>query len=607
MCKGNDMRPASHKFDEQTIRYYRALKRVTKFLNRHLFLIIATIAVWNYINFGFSSWSGAYADADGYMRALRIKHWLLSPSFFEQPIYESNYPFGEILHWTRPMDILWLFVSLPFWHLGLGLKDTIFISGAFIAPILGVLSTIALAYGLRRRFNIWLVIIGCLLFMTNSDVSGIFNPAYADHHALLVLLMIYSLSLTLCWLKKRQNRYLRLMGLSLALASFTVIDGVLAYALFLSFFLYLYLSKNISLLPAVKMSKYFAICLTIFWFINPPFEGWLFVDNSRISIVYVITAWLIFAGLTILDFAHLHTFRLKIMSLICITLSVALLLIVIFGVNIFHFPIDKEILEILINRINEDRSFNSYVLSGQIAYWTQPFVALLLTIYLMFYKPYQRIMVLNLIIGLPLFILSLFTIRFLTYASYVYEILPFLCLIDFLYQNSAYAKNKNLSFPIYIWAIIIVIFCLQQVLLIAHSDWLNQHPRLSTFSPQLCQKIRSTGGTLVTDIFRSPRMVYECDVNTVGTCYHNNKEGIIDNHRLLYSERNAEVFSLFLKHQVTQILLFDSYDTPYYPLDDSHKNTLYYRLIKHERIPPFLEYVPTDLPHAHLYKIKIND
>lgn len=48
------------------------------------------------------------------MRALRVWHWLAAPSFWEQPLAESNYPFGEILHWTRPMDILWAVNAIPF-------------------------------------------------------------------------------------------------------------------------------------------------------------------------------------------------------------------------------------------------------------------------------------------------------------------------------------------------------------------------------------------------------------------------------------------------------------------------------------------------------------
>ena len=108
------------------------------------------------------------ADADGYMRALRIYHWVLNPTFWEQPISESNYPFGEIIHWTRPMDIIWLINTLPYMLMGINdLKELIFLGGALLSPWLYVLSSIALIYGLRRRFNIYLCLLGCfcLLFL----------------------------------------------------------------------------------------------------------------------------------------------------------------------------------------------------------------------------------------------------------------------------------------------------------------------------------------------------------------------------------------------------------------------------------------------------------
>lgn len=134
------------------------------------------------------------------MRALRVWHWLAAPSFWEQPLAESNYPFGEILHWTRPMDILWAVNAIPFLHLG-NLRDTVFLGGAFLAPWLCVLSAIALAYGLRRQFNVYLTLFGCFIFLSDPVMQNYFFIGRPDHHALMALLGIYAVSLNLCWLK----------------------------------------------------------------------------------------------------------------------------------------------------------------------------------------------------------------------------------------------------------------------------------------------------------------------------------------------------------------------------------------------------------------------
>ena len=110
------------------LRYRKALKRMSRFLQKWIYWRIAACTILTLIGFDSSNWQYTYTDADGYMRALRIYHWILNPSFWEQPLTESNYPFGEIIHWTRSMDILWLINMLPFLAFGItDLKELIFL------------------------------------------------------------------------------------------------------------------------------------------------------------------------------------------------------------------------------------------------------------------------------------------------------------------------------------------------------------------------------------------------------------------------------------------------------------------------------------------------
>jgi len=597
------MRPTSFTFDKKSIRYRHALKTITKFLRSHIFLIIITMAVCSYFYGLLGNWNGTYFDADGYMRALRVHHLLLAPSFAEQPILESNYPFGEYLHWTRPMDALWLLFTLPFWSLD-NIKDVIFLSGTFIAPVLGVLTAIVLAYGLRRQFSVYLVILGCTILFLNPAANDYFMPLRPDHHALMIMLAVYASSLVLCWMKKRQNRYLRLLGIILALMTFTAIEGILLYAIFLCFFLYLYTYKNVSLLPAVKTSKYFAIALTVFWFINPPHEGWFFPDNGRISVLYVVISWLSFIGFWILNVSHLHTAKIKLLSLLCMALGFSLSLIVIFGLNVFDTPIDEGIKAILTDRMTELSAIKDLTLSQIIAYYIFPMLALAVNLWLLNKRPYKRLMILNLCLGVPLFFLSLIAVRFCMYQP-LYVILPFVAWVDYLYKTSDFFKNKKLQFPGYLWGVSFLILIVEQLLTY---PWTFENQKAKTeltFSHELCQQIKNISGTLVTDIFLSPQYVWSCDVNTVGTPYHHNVQGILDNHALLNEEFPSKMIPLLLKHQVTQILLFEDYDKNYYSENTENQNKLYYRLIKRQNVPPFLAEVKTPLPNARLYEVKI--
>ncbi len=51
-------------------------------------------------------------DADGYMRVLRVQRLLETGRWLDGLMPRSNYPFGEVLHWTRPMDLLLLALAL---------------------------------------------------------------------------------------------------------------------------------------------------------------------------------------------------------------------------------------------------------------------------------------------------------------------------------------------------------------------------------------------------------------------------------------------------------------------------------------------------------------
>lgn len=595
------MRPSAYRLNKKTIIYYQSLKKITSFLKKNIFLIASTIAVWTFFYDQMVQWDGFYADADGYTRALRTYHWLLAPSFMEQPLYESNYPFGEILHWTRPMDIIWGIFTLPFLYMP-NLKDTIFISGAFIAPCLGILSALALTYGLRRSFNIYLTLIGLILFFYDQNLWHIFSPARPDHHALMLFLFIYCLSLTLCWLKKRQNRYLYWLGFSLALSTFTEIEGILYYILFTSFFLYLYVFKNISLTSAIKISKVFALLLTVFWLLNPPASGWFAADNNRISVLFVAAAWLAYIGLLILDISKIHTPRLKLLSLWSMLLGFSLILMTVFGPQIFDSPVDKGLKIIFLKRIAEFQTIFDVPLEVFLNNWLFALLAIALNFYMVKKSPYQRLMILNLCLAFPLFILSLLAIRFTIFMP-VYTILPILALIDMLYKKSPYAQNKNLSFPAYIYAVILLVIITKISFYIPQPTKTNTEQ--SIYMPQVFAQVKNNGGTLLTDIFISPRYVWQSEVNTVGTCYHNNKEGILDTHKFFFATTPGEAIPLILKHQVSQILLFDSYATDYYQITDENKNKLYYRLLKRQNIPPFLEEIKGLPKQVRLYRVKI--
>lgn len=596
------MHKASKKLNKKELPNKKSPKKITNFLKHNFFSIITLTALFIFVIYPFYAWDFRYSDADGYMRALRIKNWLINPSFFEQPIYASNYPFGEILHWTRPLDIVWILLTIPFINI-LELKDAIFIGGAFIAPVFGILGALSLGYGLRRCFNVYISLLGIYLYFNNPIVQFIYDFSNADHHVLISTFSILSISIIMCWLKKRQNYYLIRLSLVLSIMSLCVVDGILFSFLAILFFIYLYTFKNISITYAYNLTKYYTIFCILFLALNPPYEGYLHVDTGRLSILHITLFILATIALRILQHYHLHTKKLKITSLFASLTSICLITILIFGKPALITPLNSELNEMFHSRIMQNYPLYNFSFSYIILHTLIPFISILLNLFMLSkkYRPYNRLIVLNLFFGLPLFLLNIYSIRF-EFFTPIYTLIPFLCLIDSLYKNSNfYLLNKG-DFPKSIYALIFLYLAIQIISLIPSSFY--KAPQITDFlDKSILQNIKDTKGTLLTDTFISPYYMYKSDVNTVSTPFHRNIEGIIDAHKILYSTNDFDIISLLLKHQITQIILFEKYDDEYYNMDPKNKHKLYYRILKDEALPPYLEKIPYPNNEIHHYKV----
>lgn len=89
-----------------------------------------------------------YIDTDCYTHAERLIYWLQNFSWYEQIYPFGNYPFGEVLHFTRLLDIIWAGLALPF-MLFFSLKDAVFYSGMLLSPLCLILSLIIIFWGLK--------------------------------------------------------------------------------------------------------------------------------------------------------------------------------------------------------------------------------------------------------------------------------------------------------------------------------------------------------------------------------------------------------------------------------------------------------------------------
>ena len=140
--------------------------------------------------------AGQFADADAYMRLLRVRVLWESGNWFDARIPDANAPFGLLVNWSRPLDALMLLLAAPLAPL-LGFERALFWAGMVISPVLLLLSLPVWRWAVAGLVpeHLFVPMIAAMLLM--PQLAMIYAAARPDHHSLQALLFILQLGLVL--------------------------------------------------------------------------------------------------------------------------------------------------------------------------------------------------------------------------------------------------------------------------------------------------------------------------------------------------------------------------------------------------------------------------
>jgi hypothetical protein len=156
-----------------------------------LTFVAAVFLIW-IVNFvlvisGFSGvMEGSLLGPDSYMRLLRVTHLYESSDWFDISIPRSNAPYGEMLHWTRPADLLYLSGALVLQPL-FGFERALYLWGLGVGPLLHVCMIMMLVWAVSpvfdndRRFLLIMTVIAQFAIWPQGVVGR------TDHHMLILL------------------------------------------------------------------------------------------------------------------------------------------------------------------------------------------------------------------------------------------------------------------------------------------------------------------------------------------------------------------------------------------------------------------------------------
>lgn len=518
-----------------------------------------------------------YVDTDNYFHVLRTIEFMQNPSFSEHLFKWTNYPFGEISHWTKLPDIIMSLLILPFTHF-YSLKTAALLGGFLFNPLFLFLTFTVSWLTAKKLLNFRSRTALFIIFFAQTNFMQTFLANRPDHHSMLMFFNACALWQFTKFIETKKQKNLILLALCAASSLWITVEGIFLY---IGIAGYLYISsllKKCAFNQLCHFSVFYTLFITIFYIINPPYQGYLYFDNGRLSIFYILlNIWICLSLYTALFFQK----RLTQTILLCASALFALILAYLYG--LLFSPFEDSIQIIFTDRVSEMAS------GGNIYYLAYPIVALCCAILLFQKKEYSPVyfyVLLNLITYIPL---QLFAMRFTATAVF------YAAFLITLYLTTLNMKNwKFVLLTCLLYSLNFITFAIHTL---AANDILSITPHTPT--QVNLEKNKFPEGSVVTDAFMTPYIIWYAEKPTIASTYHRNITGLIDNNKILFSTDKDEVIKLIRKHKVGSIYLPYDIDSKYYAEPEKNCDRLYGQIMKCGNYPDWL--IKKEMPNSYFF------
>ena len=517
----------------------------------------------------FYTWNGAYIDTDNYMHALRTIDFMKDPSFWEQKFMQTNYPFGEISHWTHFFDIIMVLCALPF-TIFEPLKEAVFHGGLLITPLFFLLTLLCLERWGKQFLSLRSRILLYLLFAFNTDLFHAFAFARPDHHAVIMYLAVLQFLCLSEYIIRKQEKFIISSAIICGLGLWLAAEGLFMYIAEITFLYsgYLFFQYDKKVLP--KFCLFYALSVGICWLVNPPYQGYLFIDTGRISVLYFGAALYVWTAFIITEKINLN----KIIRTVVLALCAMVFVAVIYAFGWLDSPLDERIYKIFVNRISEMQSGLRF---GNMAF---PMLACF-CLYGLWYSTNKREEIILFSVFLLIYtVLTVYARRFTGYA------VTYAAIIIVWRVNELNLNKKMFSLAT------VLLLLINPLSYSFDSLIFEEKTKFINFNANYLNYIRFPKGAVVSDAFISPYILWFSERPTVASPYHRNVEGLIDNHEILFSDDMDKVKSLLKKHQVRAIILpIPDEEEPddYYLISEHNCNKLYHLIMECDNYPRWLK------------------
>ena len=539
-------------------------------------------------------------DTDCYMRLVRVEALYDTGTWFDNTIHRSNAPFGETLHWSKPLDLLLLAGAVPI-ALFVPFHSALFWWGYLISPLLMFVSVFALSWAARPLFGPHIRIFIALFFLCQTVLSMYFSFGRPDHHSLLLLLFIVQIGFILRILSaaKKTSRYPYLSGGIAAIGMWISVETLVPIFWVAGTLVIPWIVKAKDNLQSVR--RFFlslSACSLLFLLMERPVGQLLTVEYDKISIVHLasfIGVWLV------LRFIPLYNGKQKkwrFFSVIFLGGVTLFILNLIFPLLLKgpYAAVDPRIVPLWLSKVQEvqplllnDRmGIAKGIISLGSILWVLPYVLLPLlgkrevTIEWRFFN-----------FGLLIFGgLALYQVRWSAYAELV-MLFPMCCVLMMAFDKLQDVRNillKSMSRVLVISAIALGHYILAYAALFPIPVTQPSPPvhALNTFLNRY-----GAENIVLAWIDFGPQMLYETKHHVIATPYHRNSEGILYWYEVMGSNTDSDAHRLINQRSVSLIVLCPQEAEPPTSVEWKAGDVFYSRL-RLNQYPAWLR--PVELP-----------
>ncbi len=126
-----------------------------------------------------------FIDNDGYVRLLKVEALWRGEGWFDRSFARANAPFGDVFHWTRPLDVVISVLALPLMPI-LGVKQALYAAAMGSGPVLHAASAVLLAWAALPLVGRTAAILAGIAATAQYGLMSYGALVRGDHHILFV-------------------------------------------------------------------------------------------------------------------------------------------------------------------------------------------------------------------------------------------------------------------------------------------------------------------------------------------------------------------------------------------------------------------------------------